>query len=110
MELDARNESGATVVSVKGRVDTMTAPEFGKYLGEQIDKNQNTLIVNMTELYYLTSAGLREFLGAAKKLKEKGEEILLAGLQENIREVFDISGFSSIFRIFDSEESALEQV
>lgn len=110
MELNTKNESGATVVSVKGKVDTVTAPDFGKYLEEQINKNQNTLIVNMAELYYMTSAGLREILGAGKKLKEKGHEILLAGLQENIQEVFQISGFASLFKIFDTEESALEQV
>ncbi len=110
MKMSTRNESGATVVSVKGKVDTVTAPEFGKYLNEQISKNQNSLIVNMAELYYMTSAGLREILGAGKELKDKGHEILLAGLQDNIRDVFQISGFASLFKIFDTEKSALEQV
>jgi len=110
VEFNARDEKKATVVSVKGKVDTITAPEFGQYLSDQIDKNQNTLVVNMTELYYMTSAGLREILGAAKKLREKHEDILLTGLQEHIMEVFKISGFSSIFKIFDTEESALKQI
>ncbi len=110
MELNVRNETKATVVEVKGKVDTLTAPEFGKYLKEQIDKNENTLIVNMTELYYMTSAGLREILGAGKMLRKKHMDILLAAPQGNIMEVFKISGFSSLFKIFDTEESALENV
>jgi len=110
MELNARKEGDALVVSVKGRIDAITAPDFEKYLTEQADKSEKSLVVNMKELYYISSAGLRAVLGAAKKLKEKRGDMILAEVQDTVREVFEIAGFSTFLKIFDTEKSALEQI
>jgi anti-anti-sigma factor len=112
IEFSTRNESDAMVVSVKGKVDTVNAPEFEKYLTTQIEQHadKNMLIVNLRELYYISSAGLRAILGATKKLKEKHGDVILAELQDTVREVFEIAGFPSFLKIFETEQSALEQI
>jgi anti-anti-sigma factor len=105
MEIQKRN-----VVSVKGRIDAMTAPEFEKHLSDFISKGENTFLLNFNGVEYISSAGLRSILATSKKLKEKDGKILLAGLRGPVEEVFKISGFHSIFKIYDSEEVALKDI
>ncbi len=110
MELSKKDVDGMVVVSVKGKLDTVAALEFEKYIIEQVDKSENSLVVNMSELIYIASAGLRAILSATKKLREKQKDILLVGLQKTVKDVFKIAGFLSFCKVFDTEESALEQI
>jgi anti-anti-sigma factor len=110
MEIHIRKEREATVVSVKGRVDAVTAPEFEKNLSDLISKGEIIFLLNFGDLEYISSAGLRSILSTAKKLKEPKGKIVLTGLKGSVGEVFKISGFDSIFKIFDSEENALKEI
>ncbi len=110
MEIQTRKEKVAVVVSVKGRMDAVTAPEFDKRVIDLISKGEKTFLINLDELDYISSAGLRSILALAKKLKEKEGKLLFAGLKGPVEEVFKISGFSSMFKSFDSEESALREI
>lgn len=110
MELSKKEVEGAVIVSVKGKIDTVAAPDFEKYLLEQIEKTKSSLIVNMSELFYITSAGLRAVLAATKKLKEKEKDILLVELQKTVKDVFKIAGFNTFCKILDTEEAALQQI
>ena len=74
-----------------------------------VDDKRIRIVVNCSGLNYISSAGLRSILALAKKLKGNEGKILLAGVSGPVEEVFKISGFSSMFKIFDSEESALRE-
>ena len=67
------------------------------------------LLVNFSELEYISSAGLRSILATAKQLKARNGEIMFTGLKNTVKEVFEISGFYSIFKTFETEEEALTQ-
>ena len=108
--MQTRKEKVAVVVSVKGRMDAVTAPEFEKNVIDLISKGEKAFVVNLGELDYMSSAGLRSILALAKKLKEREGKIIFAGLRGPVEEVFKISGFSSMFKIFDSEETALREI
>ncbi|OPY02034.1 MAG: putative anti-sigma factor antagonist BtrV [Syntrophorhabdus sp. PtaB.Bin184] len=95
MEIAKRKEKDVSIVAVSGRIDAITAPDFEKSLDELIAAG------------YISSAGLRSILSSAKKLKALTGEILFTGLQGPVEEVFQISGFKSIFKIFPSEAEAL---
>jgi anti-anti-sigma factor len=110
MEISTRKEKNALIVSVKGRMDAVTAPEFEKHLSDWLSKGENVFLLNFSALEYISSAGLRSILATAKRLKEKQGKILLAGLKGPVEEVFNISGFYSIFKIFDSEEAAFKEI
>ncbi|MCJ7784696.1 MAG: STAS domain-containing protein [Desulfobacterales bacterium] len=110
MEIHARKDRSAIIVSVKGRVDAVTAPEFEKNLSDLMSKGEITFLLNFGDLEYISSAGLRSILSTAKKLKEPKGKIVLTGLKGSVGEVFKISGFDSIFKIFDSEENALKEI
>jgi anti-anti-sigma factor len=110
MEILLREENKATIVSVKGKMDAVTTPEFDKKLEERISKGVKNLIIDFNELTYISSAGLRSLLSAAKRLKKIKGKILFAAIKGSVKNVFDISGFASIFEIFDSVEDALQRV
>lgn len=108
MEISTRKEKNSAVVSVSGRIDAITAPDFEKSLEELITAGEKSILINLSGLGYISSAGLRSILSSAKKLKGLSGEIMFTGLQGPVEEVFQISGFKSIFKIFSSEAEALD--
>jgi anti-anti-sigma factor len=110
MEITVRKEGSASVVSVKGRIDAVTAGEFEKSLSALMAGGDCMLVLNFNGLEYISSAGLRSILATAKQLKAKEGKMLFAGLQGPVKDVFKISGFGSIFKIYDTEEEALRQI
>ena len=102
--ITTRKEKNALIVSVKGKMDTVSAPEFEKKLAEWIEEGENNFVIDLAELDYISSSGLRCILATAKKLKAKDGQIFLSSLQDVVKEVFDISGFSTIIPISESVE------
>ena len=109
MEVNIKKEEKALIVSVTGRMDAVSAPEFEKKLGDWMDEGETNFIIDFGGLDYISSSGLRSILSTSKKLKEKDGQILLSSLKDSVKEVFDISGFSSIIPIYESVEAALAQ-
>ncbi len=98
-----------TVLTIDGRIDTTTSASLENDLDQVFNSGEVNLILNCSGLSYISSSGLRVFLVAQKKTIAQGGKLLLCNLQPSIREIFVISGFSSIFRIFDTLEEALQQ-
>lgn len=110
MEIISRKEKDAAIVAVNGRMDAVSAPEFEKSTGEFIDGGTTKLIINLGGLEYISSAGLRSILITSKKIKEKQGTVFFVGLTGTVQEVFKMSGFYTLFEIFDKEEEALEKI
>ena len=108
MEIIIKTVDGVTVLEIAGKLDTLTSPEAQQQLTALIEKGERKFVVNLARLDYISSAGLRVFLAAAKQLKPDGGEIRICSLNAVVREVFDISGFVSIFKVFTSESEAHE--
>jgi len=107
MELSVKNEEKGTLVTVTGRMDAVSSPEFEKELARLIDEGNINFVIDLAGLDYISSSGLRSILVTAKKLKAKNGQILLASLQAVVKEVFEISGFSAIIPIHESVEEAM---
>jgi anti-anti-sigma factor len=103
-------ENNALVFKVNGRMDALTAPEFEKTVSLWIDEGEKCFVVDLSALEYISSAGLRNILVIAKKLKAINGKILLAAMEESVNEVFTISGFNSIIPIHDTVQAAILQV
>lgn len=99
MNITEEQSNGVTVLRPAGRIDSATAGEFEKRLVAAVGA-ANRVVVDMAQLGYISSAGLRALLVAAKKARPAGGRIALAAMAPPIREVFDLSGFSSLFEIF----------
>lgn len=91
MSLQIEKKNGTTLALV-GRLDTVTAPELEKAVAELLPQ-ADSLVLDLGSLEYISSAGLRVILKAYKALSAKGG-LKLTGVQEAVREVFDITGFS----------------
>jgi anti-anti-sigma factor len=108
--IKAGKEQGAVIIDVKGRIDSVAAPEFEKQLGDFIDQGETCIILNLCELDYISSAGLRCILVAAKNLDGQKGKIALAAAKPSVMKVFEISGLAVIIPITNSIETALAQM
>ncbi len=97
-----------TLVCVEGRVDTTNAGDFEKSMTEVIDGGSTKIILDCSGLSYISSSGLRVFLIVQKRMMGIKGHFRLCNLQPGIREIFDISGFSSIFSLFSDQEAAIQ--
>ncbi len=107
MELMVRKEENAVIVSVIGWMDAVAAPQFDKRLETLMEEGETRIIIDFKDLEYISSAGLQTILAAAKKMEEVNGEIVLLHLKDAVKEVFEISGFDMIFRVFDDQDAAL---
>lgn len=110
MEITEDKIDNQIVISLSGRIDSTAAVEFEEKLIDIIDKGNNTMIIDFQRIQFISSAGLRVLLLAAKKVKPYGGKIVLCEMSKDVREVFDISGFSSIFDIQESVSSAVDAI
>jgi len=110
MEIQKKKEANANVLAISGRMDAVTAPEFEKVIKQLIDEGNTAFVVDFQGLDYISSAGLRALLATAKLLKGKGGQLRFANITGTVKEVFDISGFGSIFQMHDSVASALAEI
>lgn len=108
MDITTRTQNGITLVAFAGNLDSHTSPQAQQALDGIIASGGQKIVVDFTALDYISSAGLRVLLGTAKRLRGAGSALRLFGLNETIREVFDISGFSTILAVFATEAEALE--
>lgn len=97
MTIDKIADGCKLEVHVSGRLDTMTAPELEKQLKESL-QGVTELILNFDGLEYISSAGLRVVLGAQKTMNAQGK-MIVKNLSAEVRDVFDITGFTDILTI-----------
>jgi len=109
MDIALRTAADVAIVEVTGRLDSQTSPELEAGLKSLIDAGQQKVVANFERLEYMSSAGLRVLLWTAKKLRATDGEIRVCSLNEVVREVFEISGFSTILNTFATETDALER-
>jgi anti-sigma B factor antagonist len=107
VRIDYREDNDFLIISVDGRIDTLSAPEFQTRMEELMEREEKTVILDLEKLQYVSSAGLRAVLVSAKKAAASGKKLSCCCLQEMVRRVFDVSGFTGIIPVFDSLEDAV---
>jgi len=110
LTINEREISGITIFDISGRIDAATSSQMEGELGKKINAGVITFILNMGDLSYISSSGLRVILSALKKVKAGGGIIALADLQPGPGEVFKMTGFDRIFPICGTVEQALEKI
>ena len=97
MTIEINRNAEETVIKVVGRLDTTTAPALDKTISEDLADVKN-LVLDMKELEYVSSAGLRVILSTQKKMQKVGS-MKLVNVCENVMEVFEMTGFADILEI-----------
>ena len=110
MTLSTHCINNIKVLNIIGDLNSVTAGEAEIKLTQLIMGGNKKMVVNLDQLNYISSAGLRVFLMANKLIKKKDGVLRICCLNNTVKEVFEISGFHMIFSIFDSESEALEGI
>ena len=107
MEIQDNQINDVTVLIIKGNIDTVTAPVIMEYIQNLISGGNIKLVADFSEVDYTSSAGLRVLLATIKETRSQGGDLRLSSVQRDILKVLDLSGFKSILKIFDDENSAI---
>ena len=108
MDINEDRKADAVVLALSGKLDATTAKAFENKIFSVIDSGAQRLVIDLSQLDYVSSSGLRVFLLAAKRLQPTNGKVSLCGLQDHIRQVFDLAGFSSILSIYGSRDEAIK--
>ncbi len=97
MTIKTHKDSTKLTVNVEGRIDTATAPEFEQKTKAELD-GVTELVLDFSELNYISSAGLRVLLSLQKTMNKQGS-MKLIGVNETVRDIFEVTGFSDILTV-----------
>ena len=97
MQIEKTLDNAKLTMKVSGRLDTMTAPELESAITENIT-GVTEMILDFSDLEYISSAGLRVLLVATKMMKGKGR-LVIQNINETVKEVFEVTGFLDILNI-----------
>jgi anti-sigma B factor antagonist len=107
MTIDCAEVGGKVVLHVVGRMDAENSVQFERQCDSCISEGKTSLIVDLGDLSYVSSMGLRSFVGVAQKLKNKGGELRICRMTGLVRQVFEITRLNQVFPMYESVESAL---
>src|SRR5215469_3563849 len=99
---------GATIGSASGRIDLSNADAFTNSLSAALSKAKTALVLDLSELEYISSAGLRSLMIVFKAAKAEGKAFGIAALKPLVREIFTISRFNLVFPLFDTVRDAVK--
>lgn len=107
LEVGELKNDGIITFELKGRLDSNTSNDFEERLLGSIQNGENRIILDFGNLEYISSAGLRVLLKAARELKGGDGQLLLCSLKDYIREVFDLSGFVAFLPIYETRDECV---
>lgn len=99
MEMSIHRENGSITVKLAGRLDTPAAQEIAQEMGALVDEAAEVIVLDCSELDYISSSGLRLFLVLRKSAADKGGKVIVQNISDSIRNVFMMTGFLNLFEI-----------
>lgn len=108
LEMDHYIEQGVTVITASGDINSATAHVFGGHITQVIDESDNAhIVLDMSGVYYMSSAGLRDIIAGLKQAKRKGGDLHIAGVQGRLKPVFEMVGLDSLSFFYDTVDEAV---
>jgi len=106
----ARSQDGdISILCLDGYLDAHTAPQFEKVIQDEYDAGRCRIVVDCSNLTYISSAGLGVFMSFVEDVRQAGGDIKICGMQPTVYEVFEILGFPEIFDILPSQPEAIRK-
>jgi anti-anti-sigma factor len=110
VDIHAEQRDSALIVSVVGDIDALTADEVRVYLETQVADGQSRLVLDLSQVQFMSSSGVRLILGILKSSREQGGDLCLAATQPGVSRTLQIAGLSSILKAFPSVEEAISSL
>jgi len=110
MEISSRKQGEIVAIDIKGIMDTSSSPKAQEYIQELLDHGISRLLINLSQVEYLSSSGLRVLLVAAKKLWAVEGKFKICQPNKIVKEILDTSGFSGIMDVRETEQEAMAEL
>lgn len=107
MEVSTQEYKRVAVVDIAGRIDAARAPELETALEDLLSKGHRNLILDMAEVDFVSSSGLRVMLTARKSAQKAGGDLSIARPSQRVKDTLDIAGLDVIFKTFEDREAAI---
>jgi stage II sporulation protein AA (anti-sigma F factor antagonist) len=108
MNISIHRHRDVTVIEVSGTLDSAKSVEFATTLDLVLAEGVNHVLIDFSELIYISSAGLRVIAVALKRIRKSGGELVLCGLKDDRRRIFELTGFTKVIKTFDNKQDALQ--
>ncbi len=110
MEVTSKSSENAIVIYVDGDLTTNSSPEVEAEIKEILEGTATNVIMNVERVNFIASTGLRIILALGKRLNEDDLKLVVCSMNASTKSVFEMSGFSKLFPVFETEEEALESL
>jgi anti-sigma B factor antagonist len=109
MDISITEMKRCQLVKVSGRIDSATAPELEKTLMDLIEAGKKNLVVNLSDVDYISSAGMKALLWALMKVRKliPAGDVVISQIKPKLKETFELIGFTHLFRFFDDDLQAV---
>jgi anti-anti-sigma factor len=107
VDINTSLHNQVSLIEVAGRVDSSTAPKLGEALNGELNSGRMRLVLDLSAVDYMSSAGLRELVNALKRARSQGD-LRLASPSERVLDVLEMAGLDEIFQIFHSQAEAIQ--
>lgn len=105
--MQVKEQDGVHIIELTARIDAASAPELERVCNGLLDAGQYKIICDFSGNKYVSSVGLRVFLSTLKRTTKAGGLLVLCGLNPGVTEIFDMTGLTDLFKVFDSTATAL---
>ncbi len=110
LQITLKEINDVSIIGLDGTLDTNTSPEAEVEIIKSLEKGTKKMIINLENTRYVSSAGLRIFLGTAKKMMANSGRVILCHPNEIVKDILNVSGFNTIIDVRSTEEKALEDM
>jgi anti-sigma B factor antagonist len=107
-QVSTKQDRGVDIILFSGRMDANSSPEGENTIQSLVRSGRTKIVVNVSDLLYISSSGLRVLLAGLKQARQAGGDLRLSCLQPQVRDVITMTGFNRIFSIFEKESQAVE--
>lgn len=107
LDLSVQSMKRVDLITVNGRVDSTTAPDLEQVLEERTAEGRCNLVLEMSEVDYLSSAGLRALVATLRACKKRGGDVRIANPSERVSEVMSLAGLDALFQMYDDVTAAV---
>ncbi len=107
MDISVGTKDNFKIIGITGRLDSITSSKLEGWVDEFLSSIEGNIIMDFSQLEYISSAGLRVILNISKKMKPHPYNFSICNAQDHVREVFEISGFDSIIPLYKSIDECM---
>lgn len=107
MDVIKQAAGSVTIVEPRGRIDSVSAKEFGDCLAKLLTTGCHQLVIDLNYITYISSAGFRQLLIAKKSTQEKNGRLALCGISGEVKRLFDVGSFAELLPIYATREDSI---